>query len=305
MSLDDWKTYLRWHLIHSAALALSSKFVRGEFQFLRAHADRGQGDAAALAPLRGIHRRRARRGAWASITCSAIFRRRPKPKRSMMVKNLIAALRDDLSTLDWMSPATREQAIKKLKAINLKIGYPGQVARLFGLQGGSRFLCREQDAQAANLNFEFDLAKIGKPVDRTEWDMTPPTVNAYYSPQKNEIVFPAGILQPPFFDPNGDPAINYGGIGAVIGHEMTHGFDDQGAQVRRGRESEELVDAAGPEEFQAARRLHRQAVRGVRTRRPPREREAGGGREHRRSGRPHDFPRRFRKDAAGKPMLPR
>ncbi len=128
-----------------------------------------------------------------------------------------------------MSPATRQQAIKKLEAINLKIGYPDKW-RDYSAFKVDRVSYVANMLRGKTFEFQRDLAKIGKPVDRTEWGMTPPTVNAYYNPLMNEIVFPAGILQPPFFDPNGDPAINYGGMGAVIGHEMTHGFDDQGAK---------------------------------------------------------------------------
>jgi predicted metalloendopeptidase len=155
----------------------------------------------------------------------------PEAKSSalLMVHNLIDALHADLSTLDWMSPATREQAIKKLNAINLKIGYPDKW-RDYSAYKVDRGPYVENVLRGNSFEFARDVAKIGKPVDRTEWGMTPPTVNAYYNASLNEIVFPAGILQPPFFDPHADDAINYGGIGSVIGHEMTHGFDDQGAK---------------------------------------------------------------------------
>src|ERR1700726_2638883 len=146
-----------------------------------------------------------------------------------MVQNLISALRSDIPTLSWMSPETKKAAIEKLEAFNIKIGYPDKWRDYSKLN-------IEPSSYAVNLRraaaFENarELAKIGKPVDRAEWGMTPPTVNAYYNPSMNEIVFPAGIMQPPFFDPKADDAVNYGGMGAVIGHEMTHGFDDQGAQ---------------------------------------------------------------------------
>jgi putative endopeptidase len=146
-----------------------------------------------------------------------------------MVQNLVGALHSDIETLPWMSDPTRKQALAKLAAMNLKIGYPDKWRDYSAYQVG-------RDSYVANLErgtaFELhrELAKIDKPVDRTEWDMSPPTVNAYFDPNMNEIVFPAGILQPPFFDAKADDALNYGGIGAVIGHEMTHGFDDQGAQ---------------------------------------------------------------------------
>jgi predicted metalloendopeptidase len=138
-------------------------------------------------------------------------------------------LRSDLETLPWMSEPTRKQALAKLASLDLKIGYPDK------WRDYSAYQVR-RDSYIANLErgnvFEFrrELAKIDQPVDRTEWGMSPPTVNAYYNANMNEIVFPAGILQPPFFEASADDALNYGGIGAVIGHEMTHGFDDQGAQ---------------------------------------------------------------------------
>jgi putative endopeptidase len=146
-----------------------------------------------------------------------------------MVKNLIAALHDDVETLDWMSPATRKQALEKLALINLKIGYPDKW-RDYSKYKVDRGPYAENVLRGDEFDVARDLAKIGKPVDRAEWGMTPPTVNAYYFPPLNEIVFPAGILQPPFFNPKADDAINYGGMGSVIGHELTHGFDDQGAK---------------------------------------------------------------------------
>src|SRR6202042_474610 len=146
-----------------------------------------------------------------------------------MVNNLIAALRDDIPTLSWMGPETKKEALAKLEAFNVKIGYTDKWRDYSKLS-----IDRGSYAADVRRSFEFEyarqLAKIGKPVDRTEWGMTPPTVNAYYNSTMNEIVFPAGILQPPFYNPNADDAVNYGGIGAVIGHEINHGFDDQGSK---------------------------------------------------------------------------
>jgi predicted metalloendopeptidase len=228
ISLDDWKTYLRWHLIHSVASSLSSKFVDENFNFY----GRTLTGAKEMLPRwrRCVESTDDALGeALGQYYVQRHFPPEAKAKAIDMVKNLIDALRTDLSTLDWMSPATREQAIKKLNAINLKIGYPDKWRNYSSLKV-DRTSYVVNRIRGREFEFQFDLAKIGKPVDPSEWEMTPPTVNAYYSAQKNEIVFPAGILQPPFFDPNGDPAINYGGIGAVIGHEMTHGFDDQGSK---------------------------------------------------------------------------
>ena len=153
-----------------------------------------------------------------------------------MVHKLEAAMAQDLRQITWMTAPTRQKALEKLHAITNKIGYPDKWRDYSGLT------IVRGDALGNYLRaneFEFDrqIRKIGKPVDRKEWYMTPPTVNAYYDPQMNNINFPAGILQPPFFDKKADDAMNYGAIGAVIGHELTHGFDDQGRQYRPARQS--------------------------------------------------------------------
>ena len=224
--LPDWKVYLRWHLIHSAAPALSKKFVEEDFNFY-GHILQG---TEKLLPRwkRCVTATDNQLGfALGKIYVAQHFPADAKAKALQMVNNLIAALRGDLATLPWMSPETRTAALTKLATFTPKIGYPDkwQDYTPFRVERGPHVTNR---LRGNVYEFDRDLAQIGKPVDRSEWDMTPPTVNAYYNPQKNEIVFPAGILQPPFFDPNGDDALNYGGIGAVIGHEMTHGFDDQG-----------------------------------------------------------------------------
>jgi predicted metalloendopeptidase len=224
--LPAWKAYLRWHLVHSAAPSLSKAFVDENFAFY------GK-------TLQGTPENEVRWKRCVSATDDAIgfalgkawvrdyFPPEAKARADAMVKNLVAALRADLTTLSWMGDATRKEALAKLNAFDQKIGYPEKWRDYSKLtiDRGAYVL----NVQRAN-DFEYrrDLAKIGKPVDRAEWGMSPPTVNAYYSAQKNEIVFPAGILQPPFFDAKADDAVNYGAIGAVIGHEMTHGFDDQG-----------------------------------------------------------------------------
>ena len=226
--LSDWKIYLRWHLVHTAAPALPDKFVKENFNFFGKTLTGSQ----EMLPRwkRCVQSTDRELGeALGQYYVQRYFPPEAKASALAMVKNLIAALHDDLTTLDWMSPATRQKAIEKLSLITLKIGYPDK------WRDYSRYQV-DRTSYAGNLlrgnAFEFarDRNKIGKPVDRNQWDMTPPTVNAYYNPSMNEIVFPAGILQPPFFDPKAEDAINYGGIGSVIGHEMTHGFDDQGAQ---------------------------------------------------------------------------
>jgi putative endopeptidase len=229
--LADWKTYLRWHLVHSAAQSLPGKFVDEDFNF---YGRTLMGTHELLPRWRRCVQATDRQlgEALGEYYVKRNFPPEAKAKANAMVKNLIAALRDDLSTLDWMSPATRQKALEKLDAITPKIGYPDKW-RDYSKFKVDRGPYVENVRRGGEFEFARDLAKIGKPVDRTEWGMTPPTVNAYYSPSRNEIVFPAGILQPPFYDPNRDDAMNYGGIGAVIGHEMTHGFDDQGAKFDR------------------------------------------------------------------------
>ncbi len=224
--LEHWKTYLRWHLVSAAAPHLSSAFVNEEFQF------RGK----ALQGTEKIEERwkrcvgatdRQLGFALGRLYVEKYFPPEAKKQADQLVHNLIAALRADIATLDWMGPETKKAAIAKLDAFTPKIGYPDawRDYSKFKVTAGSY-----ADNVVRGNEFEFHrvIDKVGKPVDRAEWGMTPPTVNAYYNPSRNEIVFPAGILQPPFFDPKADAAVNYGAIGAVIGHEMTHGFDDQG-----------------------------------------------------------------------------
>jgi putative endopeptidase len=226
--LADWKTYLRFHLINSAAPSLSSNFVNANFDFF------GKTLTGTKEMLPRWKRcvagtNNALGEAVGEVYVKKTFTPEAKARALEMVKNLKAALREDLPTLTWMSDQTRKQAFAKLDAFMDKIGYPDKW-RDYSPLTIDRGSYIDNRWRATNFEFRRDLGKIGKPLDRTEWGMTPPTVNAYYNPSMNEIVFPAGILQPPFYDPNVDDAINYGGMGAVIGHEMTHGFDDQGAQ---------------------------------------------------------------------------
>lgn len=225
---SEWKVYLRWHLVHAAAPALPEKFVDENFNF---YGKTLTGQKQMLPRWqRCVESTDSELGeALGRYYVKRAFPPEAKAHAIAMVKNIMSTLRDDLTTLSWMSPATRQKAIQKLDMITLKVGYPDKWRDYskFHVTNGPYVMNR-----LAGNTFEFhhDLNKIGKPVDRTEWQMTPPTVNAYYDPSMNEIVFPAGILQPPFYSPHYDDAVNYGGIGAVIGHEMTHGFDDQGAK---------------------------------------------------------------------------
>jgi putative endopeptidase len=226
VSIDDWKTYLRWHLITAAAPYLSSDFANQDFAFFQG-------------VLRGTKEMKPR---WKRVTedtdnglgealgqlyVAKYFPPEAKTKANQMVTDLRTAFRTRIQNLDWMSDKTKQKALEKLERMTQKIGYPDKWRDYSALE-------IRRDAYVLNVmrarEFEFNrnVRKIGKPVDRMEWGMTPPTVNAYSNPLNNEIVFPAGILQPPFFDPQADDASNYGGMGAVIGHEISHEFDDQG-----------------------------------------------------------------------------
>ena len=227
-SIDDWKTYFRWHVVDSAAPGLPGKFVDEDFDF------RGRTLTGAKQILprwkRCVQSTDRNLGeALGQLYVQKYFPPEAKARALQMVHNLIAALREDLQTLPWMGPETRARAAAKLEAFGVKIGYPDKWRDYSSLKV-ERAGYLQNFERAAEFEFQRRLNQIGKPVDRTEWDMTPPTVNAYNDVQLNEIVFPAGILQPPFYDPKADDAVNYGGMGAVIGHEITHGFDDQGSK---------------------------------------------------------------------------
>jgi len=225
-SLEDWKSYLRWHLINAAASSLSNGFVNEDFNFNEK-------------TLRGTQQIKPR---WKRVIISEngeigealgklyvneYFPPAAKARALELINNLKEALSDRINTLDWMDEPTKKAALEKLAAFHVKIGYPEKWRDYSTLMiDRGPFVLNE--LRAETFEEKRQLNKIGKPVDRTEWGITPPTVNAYYNPKMNEIVFPAGILQPPFFYANADDAVNYGGIGCVIGHEMSHGFDDQG-----------------------------------------------------------------------------
>jgi putative endopeptidase len=226
--LDDLKTYMRWQVLHAAAHALPTPFVNENFNFY----GKTLTGAKELRPRwkRCVQYTDGQLGeALGQAYVKVAFPPDAKERMEKMVHNLEAAMKTDIEGLDWMTPETKKAAIVKLGMIADKIGYPEKwrdYSKYKVERGdflGNTFRGNEFETQR-------ELDKVGKPVDRTEWGMTPPTVNAYYNPQENNINFPAGILQPPFFDNKLDDAVNYGAIGAVIGHEMTHGFDDQGRE---------------------------------------------------------------------------
>ena len=225
--LETWKTYLTWNVLKGSASYLSSPFVKANFAFNQV--------------ISGQKVQTPRWQRMSSLTDGVIgellgqlyvakyFKPEAKVRMAELVSNLRKAFEIRIKKLDWMSDETKQKALAKLNAFTPKIGYPDTWKTYEGLEiNPSSFYQNLRKASA--WSFQENISQIGKPVDRSKWGMTPPTVNAYYSPVMNEIVFPAGILQFPFFDAKADDAINYGGIGAVIGHEMSHGFDDSGSQ---------------------------------------------------------------------------
>jgi putative endopeptidase len=226
--VEDWKTYLRWHLVNAASNTLSSKFVDESFNFNGKFLN-GTKEQLPRWKRCVTSTDRALGEALGQLYIDRTFTPQAKARAQEMVKNLVAALREDLSTLSWMSDVTRQRAIAKLDAFVRKIGYPDKWRSYEAVQV-NRGAYYNNAVSVGEFDFRRNLGKIGKPIDRSEWGMSPPTVNAYYNASMNEIVFPAGILQSPFFSEKADDAFNYGGIGAVIGHEMTHGFDDSGAK---------------------------------------------------------------------------
>jgi len=227
-SLDEIRTYLRWHIAKEASPYLSTAFVNENFEFFSK-------------TLRGVPQLRPRWKRCVTLVDSQLgealgqefvaraFSPKLKDDTNRMTKRIEQAMRDDISSLTWMSDATKKRALEKLETIVNKIGYPDKWRDYSSVdvKRGDFFGNVER---ATRFEQKRDLAKIGKPLDRGEWLMTPPTVNAYYNAQMNDINFPAGVLQPPLYDPKMDDAPNYGNTGGTIGHELTHGFDDQGRQ---------------------------------------------------------------------------
>jgi putative endopeptidase len=226
--VNTWKDYLQFHLISDYASFLSTPFVNAHFDFyskllngqkvqeirwkrMAGLVDGGLGDALG------------------QLYVERFFPPAARQRMIDLVNNLQATYKERISGLDWMSDSTKHKAIDKLQAFTKKIGYPNKWKDYSSIDINSHSLVTNLE-NIGLWNYRYEINKIGKPVDKSEWGMTPPTVNAYYNPLFNEIVFPAGILQPPFFFKDADDAVNYGAIGAVIGHEMTHGFDDQGSQ---------------------------------------------------------------------------
>jgi len=227
-SIAALKSYMRWHTVHRFATSLSQPFVEENFNFYGATLT-GQKEITPRWKRCTAATDRALGEAVGQDWVARNFPPAAKDNMDKLVHALEVALGQDIQHLDWMSDATKVEAQKKLAAFRNKIGYPDKWRDYTTLAVKRDDPVGNAQRSAAFLD-RHDLDKIGKPVDEKEWDMTPPTVNAYYNPAMNDINFPAGILQPPFYDFKLDPAVNFGGIGIVIGHEMTHGFDDQGSQ---------------------------------------------------------------------------
>jgi putative endopeptidase len=245
--LGDWKTYLRWHVVNSRANALSEPFVEESFRFNQQYLG-GQKELQARWKRCVVMTDRMLPELLGQPYVAQNFPPSAKQRTLTMVNAIEKAMGNDVSKLDWMTDATKKAADVKLQAVTNKIGYPDKWRDYSSVK-------IERNDFAGNVNraavFERhrNLNKIGKPVDRKEWGMSPPTVNAYYNPSENNINFPAGILQPPFYDNNADDPVNFGGIGAVIGHELTHGFDDQGAKFDASGNLRDWWTAADEQEF--------------------------------------------------------
>ena len=224
--LNDWKVYLRWKLVDKAAASLSEDFETANFNFYYGVLN----GVKEMEPRwkRAIHSVDGALGeALGEKYVAKYFTEESKKKVKTMVDNLIAAYKERINAVDWMNDSTKAKAQEKLNSVMVKVGYPDKWIDYSTLEVSRESYFKNQ-LNATAFHFNKMMNKLGKPVDRTEWGMSPPTVNAYYNPSMNEIVFPAGIMQPPFFNPDADDALNYGSMGAIIGHELTHGFDDEG-----------------------------------------------------------------------------
>ena len=226
--VESWKDWLRWQIVHGAAPHLSTPFVQENFEFY----GRTLSGTDELRPRwkRGVSFVEGAMGeAVGKIYIGTEYPDVARERMSELIDNLIGAYRESIQSLSWMSEGTKQRALDKLGAFTPKVGHPPKFKDYSALETDPTDLVGNA-RRALSVSMDRELAKIGKPIDRDEWFMTPQTVNAYYNPTMNEIVFPAAILQPPFFDPEADDAVNYGAIGAVIGHEIGHGFDDQGSK---------------------------------------------------------------------------
>ncbi|MGD0341919.1 MAG: M13 family metallopeptidase [Bacteroidales bacterium] len=249
VSVDDWKTFLRWEIVNTYAAFLNKKFEDQNFEFYYKVLS-GQ---KTMPPRwkRVLDVTSNRMGeAVGQLYVRKYFPPEAKQKMLILTDNLKKSLKNRIENLAWMGSDTKNEALAKLEKMNIKIGYPDKWRDYSGLE-------IKEDEYLGNIirsnkfEFSYNMNKVGKPVDRTEWEMTPQTINAYYDPSKNEIVFPAAILQSPFFNRNADDAVNYGAIGMVIGHEMTHGFDNTGRQFDKDGNLRDWWTAKDAQQFEA------------------------------------------------------
>ncbi|HET8809416.1 MAG TPA: M13 family metallopeptidase [Flavobacteriaceae bacterium] len=228
-NVEKWKTMMRWSTLNSAASQLTTEMEKANWDFysktLRGAKEQRPANERALATVNGTVGE-----ALGKLYVDEKFPPEAKVKAEKMIDNIIAAYQTRIEALEWMSDSTKAKAIEKLDKFTVKIGYPDKWEDYSNLKVDADNSYYENMVAVSNWNYEEDLSEIGEPVDKTEWGMSPQTVNAYFNPFYNEIVFPAAILQPPFYDYEADAAVNYGGIGAVIGHEISHAFDDSGAR---------------------------------------------------------------------------
>ena len=285
--LAVWKDYLAYRVLNAEAGVLSKAFVDEDFAFYgTVLSDQPENE---VRWKRGVDAVNGAMGeAVGKLYVAKYFPPEAKAKIDALVHDLLTSMGASITAASWMSPATKTQALAKLATFDPKLGYPSK------WRDYSKLIVVAGDAVGNNDRanaFEYDrnLAKLGGPLDRTEWGMTPQTINAYYNPPKNEIVFPAAIMQPPFFDPAADPAVNYGAIGAVIGHEISHGFDDEGRQFdgARTRSRDWWTAADATAKFVAQCQAARRAIQRLRARLPGSHvnGDLTTGREHRGPGR--------------------
>ena len=247
--VEQWKSYLRFHVVDGASPYLSDAFAQENFAFYN----------QALSGQKEMKPRWKRvlgtiddevGEAMGQLYVKVAFPPESKAKMEALIGNLSQALKARIEKLEWMSPETKAKALEKWATFQPRVGYPDKWRDWAGLNTGRDSYLGNVRA-ATTFNYKWDISKIGQPVDKTEWGMTPQTVNASYNPLANQLTFPAAILQPPFFDPNASDELNYGGIGAVIGHEMTHGYDDQGAKFGPGGNMENWWTSADAEGFKS------------------------------------------------------
>ncbi|WGF93626.1 M13 family metallopeptidase [Aequorivita marisscotiae] len=227
--LDTWKTVMRWSTLNSSAGMLTTEIEKANFDFyattLKGTKKQKPADERALATVNGSVGE-----ALGKLYVDEMFPPEAKAKAESMIENVIAAYKDRINALEWMSDSTKVKAIEKLDKFTVKVGYPDKWKDYSSMEVKPENTYYDNMVALQTWNLKDNLEKIDEPVDRTEWGMSPQTVNAYFNPFNNEIVFPAAILQPPFYDYKADEAVNYGGIGAVIGHEISHAFDDSGSR---------------------------------------------------------------------------